>query len=48
MEDLLAKQRKALKERRETIERQKREAARQSNGMIPPEFMNGLHNFNSG
>lgn len=46
MEDILTKQRKILKERREAAERDKREAARKMNGMLPPELTQGFHNFN--
>ena len=46
MEDLLAKQRKSLKERREIVEKQKREAARNAGHMLPPEFSGNMHSFN--
>ena len=46
MEDLLAKQRKSLKERREIVEKQKREAARNASHMLPPEFSGNMHSFN--
>mgnify|MGYP003610974527 CR=1 FL=1 len=46
MEDILTKQRKILKERREAAERDKREAARKMNGMLPPELTQGFHNLN--
>lgn len=48
MEDLLAKQRKVLKERRELAEKQRREAERGRGGLLTPELTNALHNFNSG
>lgn len=46
MEDLLAKQRKSLKERREIAEKQKREAARNAGHMFSPEFSGNMHSFN--
>ena len=46
MEELLTKQRKSLKERREMAERQRKEASRYANGMMPPEIGQGFHPFN--
>lgn len=46
MEELLAKQRKNLKEKREMAEKQRREAARLAGGLALPELTNGMHSFN--
>ena len=45
MEDLLAKQRKALKERRELAEKQRREAERQAGNMALGALGQQMHNF---
>lgn len=47
MEELLAKQRKSLKERREMAERQKREAQKHAGFNFPPELGAGMHKFNA-
>lgn len=46
MENLLEKQRKALKERREMAEKAKREAARQQGGLALPTLGANMHGFN--
>ena len=46
LEDLLGKQRKVLKERRELAERSRREAARNASGLSLPDLNAGLHGFN--
>ena len=47
MEEILSKQRKVLKERRDIAEKHRREAARSANNLALPELGVGMHPFNS-
>ena len=47
MEEILSKQRKVLKERRDIAEKHRREAARSANNLALPELGAGMHPFNS-